>query len=122
MDQVQLARVIGIDGWYFVIAAVGGLLGGTVLMWLRRSDPLVLVVLLVIGAGIAAWVMVSMGVHLGPPDPDPVLRAAKEGATVPVQLRLKAQGVELAWPLGAVVGALLVLLLVTPRPAAQAES
>jgi hypothetical protein len=117
MDQVQLARIVGIDGWFFVIAAVAGLVAGAVVVLVRRhSDPLVLVVLLAIAGALAAWVMVHVGVWLGPAKPETVLPTVHAGAHVPLQLKPKAGSVEVVWPFAAVLGALVMLLLHSPRP------
>ncbi|WP_310962996.1 hypothetical protein [Nocardioides terrisoli] len=118
MDQVQLAEVMGIDGWFFTIGGVGGLLAGAVLMLARRTRPVLMVVLLAAGGALAAWLMVVVGLHLGPADPDVVLRTAAKGTRVPLQLHTKAHVVEYAWSLGAVLSGLVVLLLSSPRPAA----
>lgn len=117
MDQVQLAKTIGIDGWFFTIGALGGLVGGAVLMLVRRSRPILMVVLLAAAGALASWLMVQVGLHLGPDNPDAVLRSAAQGTHVPVQLRTMAHSVEFAWPLGGLLGGLLVLLLVSPRRA-----
>lgn len=122
MDQVQLAKAVSIDGWFFTIGAVGGLVGGAVLMLVRRSRPILMVVLTAAAGALASWVMLQAGLHLGPPDPDVVLRSAAPGTHVPVQLRTMAHSVEFAWPLGGLLGGLLVLLLVSPRRATQGSS
>lgn len=124
MDQVQLAGIITIDGWFFTVAAVAGLVAGGVLMLLRPRRPVLVVVLLTLGAALASWLMLQVGLAVGPPDPGPVLAHAAVGTRAPIQLQPHASGVELAWPGAALLGALLVLLLVTPRravPEAVAE-
>lgn len=122
MDQIQLAGMIGIDGWFFVIGGVGGLLAGIALMLRRGAVPVLVVLLLLVGGALASYLMLKVGLHLGPGDPASALTTAKDGATVPVQLRPQAHGVEFAWPLGALVGALLVLLFVSPRTPVEAVS
>lgn len=122
MDQIQLAGMIGIDGWFFVVAGVGGLLAGIGLMLWRGTEPVLVVLLLLVGGALASYLMLKVGLHLGPGDPASALTAAKDGATVPVQLRPQAHGVEFAWPLGALVGGLLVLLFVSPRTPVETVS
>jgi hypothetical protein len=116
MDQVQLTRVIGIDGWFAVIALVLGIGAGVALLLLRPAEPVEMVVLVVLGGAFASWLMLKVGLHLGPGDPGEALRHAAAGTRVPVQLRPQAKGVELGWPIGAALGALAVLLFVNPRP------
>jgi hypothetical protein len=115
MDQVQLSRIVTIDGWFFTVGAVAGLVAGIVLMLLRPRRPILLVVLLTLGGALASWLMVHVGLAVGPPDPGPALAHAAVGTRAPVQLRPHASGVEFAWPGAALLGALLVLLLVSPR-------
>jgi hypothetical protein len=115
MPELQLTRFIGIDGWFAVIAVVLGLVAGAVLLLLRPAEPVEMVVLVVLGGLFASWLMLKVGLHLGPGDPGEALRHAAAGTTVPVQLRPHATGVELGWSIGAALGALAVLLFVTPR-------
>ena len=44
VESDQLGKEVNIDGWFFVIAAVGGLVSGVVLTLWRRRDPLLVVV------------------------------------------------------------------------------
>jgi hypothetical protein len=117
LDQVQLSGIVGIDGWFAVIALVLGIAGGVALLLLRPGEPVEMAILVALGGAFAAWLMLSLGMHLGPGDPAAALRAAAPGSHVPLQLKPQATGVEFAWPIGAVLGALVVLLLHTPRPA-----
>jgi len=103
----QLAVQVDIDAWFFVIAAVGGLVSGIVLLWWRRRDPLLMVVLVALGAGLASWVMVRAGLYLGPSPEVAALRGLKEGDEVSMQLKLHASGMVWIWPVAAMFGALL---------------
>jgi len=117
MDQIQLAGIVSIDGWFFTVGAVAGLTAGIVLMVLRPRRPILLVVLLTLGGALASWLMLRVGLAVGPPDPGPALAHAAVGTRAAVQLRPHASGVEFAWPAAALLGGLLVLLLVGPRTA-----
>lgn len=121
MDQIQLAGMVGIDGWFFTLALVLGLLGGAVLLLLRPREPVEMAVLVALGGALASWLMLQVGLHLGPGDPGAALRAAAAGADVPVRLKPQATGVELAWPIGAVLGALVILLTTSPRDRPPAQ-
>lgn len=109
MGEVQLSREFNSDGWYSVIAAVTGVVAGSLLTWWRSRDFLLTTVLLVVGSALAAAVMTATGHLLGPPDPKPILAAAAIGTRVPVQLSVTAKASYLVWPIAALVGALLVL-------------
>jgi hypothetical protein len=105
----QLVSQVGIDGWFFVVAIVGGLLSGIALLAWRRRDPLLMVVLIALGAGLAAWVMVHAGLALGPSPELAALRDLAEGDEVSMQLKLHAPGMAWVWPIAALLGALLQL-------------
>jgi len=105
----QLVNQVGIDGWFFVVALVGGLLSGIVLLAWRRRDPLLMVFLVALGGGLAAWVTVRTGLALGPSPELAALRDLAEGDQVSMQLRLHAPGIAWVWPIAALMGALLQL-------------
>lgn len=109
LDPVQLTRQVSIDGWYFAIAAVGGVLGGAILTWWRSRDAVATVLLVVLGAGLAAYLMVRLGLLLGPDSPETVLEGRSAGATADVQLALSAPGMAWVWPLASALGSLVVL-------------
>lgn len=109
MGEAQLGRQVAADGWFFVIASVGGLLSGVALLTLRRRDPLAMVVLVALGGLAAGWLMLRIGLWLGPPDPETVLSRVDVGDTVPVQLEARARGVLFVWPIAALLGAIAVI-------------
>ena len=109
MGESELGRQVSADGWFFTIAAVGGLASGIVLLATRRRDPVVMVVLVTIGGFLAAWLMLRIGLWLGPPDPAHALRDVAVGDKVPMRLEPHADGVRFVWPVAALVGALGVL-------------
>lgn len=121
-DPTELLKQVGVDGWFFVIAVVGGLLGGVLLMTWRRRDPLLMVLLLVLGGLLASWLMVRLGIVLGPPDPLLVLKDAAEGATAPTQLELRARGIFWVWSIAAAMGALIRLWVLDKPDAEPADS
>jgi hypothetical protein len=109
MDEQQLGRQVAADGWYVVIAGVGGLLSGIMLLSLRRRDPVATVVLVVLGSLLGGWLMLRLGLWLGPSDPKSVLPHVPVGTKVPLQLEPKATGVLYVWPIMALVGAIGVI-------------
>ncbi|MDQ6687390.1 MAG: hypothetical protein M3Z50_07235 [Actinomycetota bacterium] len=116
MGSTELAKQFSTDGWYFVIALVGGLLSGVVLMLWRRRHPLLTVVLVALGGGLAAWVMLRLGLVLGPPKPSTAsTMRLPVGSRIPLQLAPQAPGVGFVWPVAALLGALGALLLSPKR-------
>jgi hypothetical protein len=138
MNEAELGRQVATDGWYVAIAAVGGLLSGIALLGLRRRDPLAMVVLVAVGGLLAAWLMVRIGLWLGPADPKTVLRDVAVGDKVPLQLKPHAGDVRFnlgtgrdylvpvvafVWPIAALVGAIGVIWgLDEHRPSADESS
>jgi hypothetical protein len=109
MGEVQLGKRFNADGWYVVLALVPGFVAGLTLAWWRSRDPLLTSALLVVGSVAAAALMAVVGRLLGPPDPNAVLAAGKVGTHAAVRLGVTAWTAYLAWPIGVLAGALLVL-------------
>ena len=65
-----------------------------------------MVVLVVLGGGLASWLMVSVGLALGPPNEITALRGLPEGSEVPMRLKLHAPGLGWVWAIRAALGAL----------------
>lgn len=110
MGENELSKQFGADGWYVVIGFLTALVTGLVLTAWRSRDPLLVSLLLVLGAAAAAALMALVGHWTGPGDPGPALRAAAVGAQVPESLDVDSFSIYLAWPFGALVGALFVLV------------
>ncbi len=109
VSSEELVKQVGVDGWFLVIALVAGLASGVLLLAWRRRDPLVMVLLVVLGAGLASWVMIRVGQVAGPADELAALRKLPDGAHVLEQLRLHAPGVAWVWPIAAAFGAMVYL-------------
>ena len=109
MGEEQLGVQVAADGWYLVIATAGGLLSGVALLALRRRDPVAMVVLVTLGALLAGWLMLRLGLWLGPANPKSVLPDVAVGAKVPLQLKPHADGVLFVWPITALLGAIAVI-------------
>jgi hypothetical protein len=110
LTENQLGRQFSVDGVYVVVALGTGLVAGLLLAWWRSRDPLLTSLLLVVGSLAAAGVMALTGHLLGPDDPKAVLAASTVGARVPETLSVTALTAYLAWPVGVLAGALIVLL------------
>jgi hypothetical protein len=109
LSPEELTKQVSADGWYFVIAAVGGLLSGIALLVWRHRDPLLMVVLVALGAGLAAWLMLRVGLALGPAKELGALKGVADGTKVYEQLKLRATGIAWIWPLATCFGALVYL-------------
>jgi hypothetical protein len=116
VESDQLGKEVNIDGWFFVIAAVGGLVSGIVLTLWRRRDPLLVVVMVTLGGGLASFVMQRLGLLLGPGSEVAALRHEPDGAHALMRLHIHATGVLWVWPAAAALGALVYLwVLKTPE-------
>ena len=115
MDEEQLSKQFGTDGWFFVIAAVGGLVSGLLLVSLRRRRPVLMVVLVALGGAFATFLMIEVGLLLGPSDPGSVLASTPVGGSVPLQLKLEAHGVWFVWSIAALVGGIIALWIAEAR-------
>jgi hypothetical protein len=108
-DEVALSHRFSNDGWYAVLAGVGGLGLGVLMATWRRTHEVVTLLVVVAGSLLAAVVSAQLGYRLGPEDPNIVLADAAVGATAQDVVRVSADVVYLVWPIAAVVGALVVL-------------
>lgn len=106
-DDDVVARGLGL---YVVIGAVAGLVLGIVAAFVFENDEVATVVALLVGAIIAGWLMALVGQWLGP---ESAVEAAKDTADFePVRADLSAGWVApfVAFPGGAMVGAVFVLV------------
>jgi len=122
MDEAQLAKQVGTDGWFLTIAAVAGLLSGFALLLLRRRSPILMVLLVAAGGALATKLMLDLGLSFGPSDPNGVLAGVAVGDTVPVRIRPDAHGLYLVWSIAALVGALIALWGRESRDARRARA
>lgn len=117
IEGVQLEREIGVDGWYAALGIVGCLVSGVALAWWRSARPVLLVVLVALGALGAGLAALWLGTTLGPDDPRTMLESAAVGTSAPLSIGLKAEGLLWAWPACAVAGALAFLVVRGPLDA-----
>ena len=108
-DEVQLAEQFDDDGWYAVLAAVAGAVAGGALTLWRDRDPVATVVLLLLGACLAAGVMDLVGEVVGPPPAEVALADAPEGTTAPDAVEVRAVAAYCVWPIATLFGAVVVL-------------
>lgn len=96
-------------GTYVVVAAVGGLLLGTLSGLLFDRSELATLLAVAVGALLAGWVMQLVGEALGPPDPDPIARGAEDYTKIPGDLSVLGRSPWVAFPGGALTGLIVVL-------------
>lgn len=122
MDEEQMAKQFSINGWFLVIAVVGGLLSGLVLMLIRRGSPVIMVVLLALGGALATWLMLRCGLSWGPGNPNVALASAEVGQLVPIRLKPDAKGIYFAWSIAALIGAAVSLWIMESRETRRARA
>ncbi|MGN6722829.1 MAG: hypothetical protein ACTHJM_09465 [Marmoricola sp.] len=118
MGPIEATKTIDIDAVYLFVSVPIALVLGAGLAYWRRRTPVTTVALIPLMSLLAAALMERFGFWFGPSNPGSVLKHAAIGATAPVQLKVQATGVLMAWPAAAVFGALLVLLFL---PASKFE-
>lgn len=123
MDEEQLAKQFSTDGWFIVIGAVAGLASGLMLLLLRRRNPILMVLLVAAGGVFATFVMLQVGLLLGPSDPGTVLRTDPPpvGGKVPLQLKPEAHAVWFVWSVAALAGGILGLWITEARESARRQ-
>ncbi|MFD7920367.1 hypothetical protein ACFV3R_14210 [Streptomyces sp. NPDC059740] len=109
-------QAIGADGTFALLGLAFGLLSALVVFLLRRKAGVLVVVGLVVGGLAGSFVGREIGQLLGPAaDVAAHARQLGKGVVFGAPLRLQARGVLLAWPVGAVIGQLLLTGFFGPR-------
>ncbi|QIG42602.1 hypothetical protein G5V58_07260 [Nocardioides anomalus] len=103
--------------WYVVVAAPTGLVLGLLCAWFLGRAELVTLVAVLAGSVLAAYLMLVVGYHLSPPDPQIAARTAKDGTRLQGALRVDQWPPRGAFPFGALVGLALVYALTGGRSA-----
>lgn len=104
-------------GWYVVIALAAGVALGLLAGRLSRAPELVTLGAVLLGSLLAAWLMLTVGLHGTPPDPQVTAAHAAEGTRLSGAISRPGRAAFVTWPLAAVV-ALGALLLVLPTRSA----
>ena len=119
-DEAGLRAGFSGTGGYVAIAAVAGLVLGVLLTLLLDRSELVTLVAVACGSVLAGYLMLEVGMHLGPADPHTLARTAADGTRLDGALRAPGWPPRLAFPLGALLGLLGVLLASGRREPATA--
>ncbi len=93
--DTQRAQFDG-TGWFVVVGGVGGLLLGLLAAGLGGRRPIGTLVGVILGSLVATRVMFLVGNALGPADPRPLAKGAKDWTAIPSELRVGDQG-HLSW-------------------------
>lgn len=90
-------------GWYVVIALVAGLVLGLLAAWLSRAPELLTLAAVLVGALVAAWLMLVVGLHGAPPDPQIAAARAADGTHLSGTISRPGTAAFVVWPLAALV-------------------
>jgi hypothetical protein len=104
---------VGADGWFFVIALLAGLGCGVVAWRLGRRQPLGTALGLIAGSVVAAVIAWRVGHLVDVPRLSSLLHTLSGKPIIDPTLDVRAKGVLLAWPVGA-LAAFVVLLGARP--------
>jgi hypothetical protein len=105
--ELLLGRQFAVDGSYAITGVLLGLAVGCVLAWALRRTGWLLVVGVGVGGGLAALVSYALGLWWGPEPSD----GAERGALLSGGMAVHVPGVFLSWPIGALLGLLVVVWL-----------
>jgi hypothetical protein len=105
--ELLLGRQFDVDGRYAITGVLLGLAVGSALAWALRATGWLLVVGVGVGGGLAALDSYALGLWWGPEPSDGAERAALLSGGMVVHV----PGVFLSWPIGALLGLLLVVWL-----------
>lgn len=95
-------------GRYILIAAIAGLLLGTILSVAFDRDEVATLVGIAVGSLLAALVMAWVGNLLGPPDPRDKAPGKEDFTELTSDLRVEGRSPYVAFPAGALTGAVIV--------------
>src|SRR5689334_7788511 len=109
-DGAGTDRMFDGTGSFVVIATLVGLLLGLICAWVFTASEIVTVVAVLAGGAVAAWLMHTVGVHLGPADPVTRAKDAADFTKVGGTLRTYGDGYRVAFPGGALIGSAPVYL------------
>ncbi|GAB7003770.1 hypothetical protein JCM18899A_12420 [Nocardioides sp. AN3] len=99
-------------GWYVVIAVVAAVVLGLLAAWLSRAPEVLTLGAVLVGSLLAGWLMLVVGLHGAPPDPQTAAAHAADGTRISGTLSRPGRAAFVTWPLLAVaaVGAFFLLI------------
>ena len=108
-------------GWYVVVALALGLLLGLLTSVVLGRAELVGLGVVVLGSALAAYLVLTTGERLSPPDPDKVAAHAEDGDKIPGDLEFDGRTPLLSAPIGALASLGLVFMLTNRRGRSTAD-
>lgn len=120
-DEAGLQGMFDATGWYVVVASGLGLLVGLGAAMFLDRVPLLTLLAVIVGSALATFLMLRIGLALGPPDPHTVALDSPDGTQLPGQLEVSEWSPWIALPAGALVGLAVVFIGLSPRRARQVD-
>lgn len=98
-------------GWYVLIALAVGVVLGVLTAWFSRAPELVTLVAVLVGSLLAAWLMLAVGLHGAPADPQAAASHASDGTRLTGTISRPGAAAFVTWPLATLVplGAIFLL-------------
>jgi len=118
LNALEAKSAFSATGWYVVVGVAAGLLAGVGIAMVLDQRPLLTLAAVVLGSVLAGWLMTLVGGMVGPPDPELLARAAPDGTRLPAQLSVSGWSPRAAFPVGALLGLVVVFLGFGPRRSA----
>jgi ribose/xylose/arabinose/galactoside ABC-type transport system permease subunit len=109
-------------GWYVVIALVAGVVLGLLAAWLSRAPEVVTLAAVLLGSLAAGWLMLVVGLHGSPADPQAAAAHAADGTRLSGAVSRPGAAAFVTWPLAAIVPLAALFLLVPGRHPGPARS
>lgn len=109
-----ITREFGGTATYVVVAFGLALLLGLVGGWLARNQAVAGIIAVLVGAGLGVLVMTVVGEQLSPPDPATLLASHQVDDVLPGHLAVAGWTPYLAWPVGAMLAYLVLMLSLNP--------
>jgi hypothetical protein len=106
-------------GWYVVVTLVLGLALGALTAFVLDRAEILGVVVTVLGSALAAYLVLTVGERLSPPDPDRVAAESADDTEIPGDLEFDGWTPLLSAPVGALTALSTVYLLTSRRRAAE---
>ena len=109
MLQSELGQRVQGDGWFVVVGLVMALLGGVVLTRWRNRRPLLVVLVGYAASLVGGALALALGKALGHQDVAALAKSAAVGSRFPDSLDVISPLVVVAWPIGFLIGSVVVI-------------
>ncbi|MEV7428848.1 MULTISPECIES: hypothetical protein [unclassified Nocardioides] len=116
-DEDGLRHAFAGTGLYVLVAVAAGLLSGALVAFLLDRAELVTLAATLVGAALGGWLMLRLGLHWSPADPEVLARTARDGTELDSALTVDVPHAWLAFPGAALLGTAVVFLATTKRGA-----